>query len=193
MTTGAVIFFQGQDVEGDEEGQRRKRARETLAIFQIFSLHFEVRMIPFLPPTLFPLSLSLFLPLSSLSHSLLISPAFSQFLHFVPLRSPLSILLLYLCLTQVLRTADTTWRHSTPNHLPTAPLFNLTPTSHQSEPLLYLLLRYRSALSPGTQCNMRLATRETYTRSRRGENRRIPCDYLLLLLPSVRDTLVDYR
>ena len=45
---------------------------------------------------------------------------------------------------------DTPWRRSTtsPNHLPTAPFFNLTPTSHQGEPLLYLLLRYRPALSP---------------------------------------------
>lgn len=139
MTTGAVIFFRGRTWRG---GRRGVAAEETAGDARDIS-NFLIT-----PRGANDLPLSLTLP--SLSHSPLISPAFSPFLHFVPLRPSPSILLLRPYPAQVLRTADTTWRHSTPNHLPTVPLFNLTPTSHQSEPLLYLLLRYRSALSPGT-------------------------------------------
>lgn len=95
----------------------------------------------------------------------LITPRGANDLH--PLLLPFLLLVLSSSLTPPLRSVpsscsatlssagslyrtDTPWRRSTtsPNHLPTAPFFNLTPTSHQGEPLLYLLLRYRPALSP---------------------------------------------
>lgn len=138
------------------------------------------------------------LPLAHPSHPPLISP----FLSVSPLSSR-SIPLAPSFLPFVLSNANPS-RHRynvasfhphplPPNHLPTVPLFNLTPTSHQSEPLLYLLLRYRSALSPGTCCNMRLGTREIYAKSRRRESRGAPRERLFLSFRQIPLSLTTVR
>jgi len=137
------------------ERNGEKEEQETPAIFQIFSLHLEVRMIslsltPLILPWSLPLSLHLF--------------------PIVPFRLSRSILppvLLYL--TQILRATDTTWRHFTPQSPPHSPPLQ----SHTNQPSEWTPLVFIIKISIGSKPRYMLqyAVGDVGdTRSRRREN-----------------------